>query len=329
MTARLPDGVLVVDKPPGPTSFDVVRRIKRAARLRRVGHGGTLDPLASGVLPICVGEGTKLAAFLLDADKEYDVTLRLGVETDTYDAAGTITAEADPSSVDEARVGAALAAFRGPISQTPPLYSALKRAGRPLYAYARAGEAVEIAPRAVTVHELSLTAWDGPEAVSLRLRCSKGTYVRSLVFDLGRVLGVGAHVTALRRTRSGPFALAASTPLDAVLAVLAGTSDAALAVLAPAEALPHLPRCSVDALGALTLEQGKRLPWDALLGAPAPTDLPRVRVVRPDGRLLAVAEPRADGTVRTLRVFGRDEPTEATKPAPPKAEKGTESAGNH
>jgi tRNA pseudouridine55 synthase len=310
MAARLPDGVLVVDKPTGPTSFDVVRRIKHAARLLRVGHGGTLDPLASGVLPICVGEGTKLAGFLLDADKEYEVTIRLGVETDTYDAAGTITTRHDASTVDEARVRAALPAFTGAIEQRPPIYSALKRDGRPLYAYARAGETVEIAPRAVTVHELALTAFDGPAAVSLRLRCSKGTYVRSLAFDLGRALGVGAHVTALRRTRSGPFAVADARTLDAVLATLAGASDAPLSVIAPADGLPHLPRCSVDEAAARTLEQGKRLPWDALVGAPPAADQARVRIVRPDGRLLAVAEPRPDGTVKTLRVFGVAEPRE-------------------
>src|SRR5450432_1762467 len=218
MTPRLADGVLVVDKPPGPTSFDVVRRIKRAGRLKRVGHGGTLDPLASGVLPICIGEGTKLAAFLLDADKEYDVTIRLGVETDTYDAQGAVTMTRDSSAIDEARVRAALPAFTGRIEQRPPAYSALKRDGRPLYDYARAGETVEIATRPVTVHELSLTRWAGPEAVELRVRCTKGTYVRSLAYDLGRALDVGAHVTALRRTRSGPFAIAAACPLDAVLA---------------------------------------------------------------------------------------------------------------
>jgi tRNA pseudouridine55 synthase len=307
MPARLPDGVLVVDKPPGPTSFDVVRRLKRAAHLDRVGHGGTLDPLASGVLPICVGEGTKLAAFLLDADKEYDVTLHLGVETDTYDAQGTITARHDAGAIDEVRVRAALGAFTGAIQQTPPIYSALKRDGRPLYAYARAGETVDIQPRAVTIHELALTAWGGPEAVALRLRCSKGTYVRSLAFDLGRALGVGAHVSALRRTRSGPFGLAESTSLEAVLAALTDGS-VALPVIAPADALPHLPRCSVDAEATRVLERGQRLPWEALRGAP-PLDAttpatPRVRVLRPDGRLLAVAEPRPDGTVHTLRVFG-------------------------
>jgi tRNA pseudouridine55 synthase len=304
MPARLPDGVLVVDKPSGPTSFDVVRRIKRAARLARVGHGGTLDPLASGVLPICVGEGTKLAAFLLDADKEYEVTIRFGVETDTYDAQGAVTAQHDPSAIDEARVRAALPAFTGDIEQAPPAYSALKRDGRPLYDYARAGEAVELRPRPVTIHELALTAFAGPEAVSLRLRCSKGTYVRSLAFDLGRALGVGAHVAVLRRTRSGPFGLAGARSLDDVLTALGGPAEATLPVIAPADALGHLPLGSVDETGTRLLEQGKRLAWAALQGAPGPSPGIRVRVVRPDGRLLAVAEPRADETVRTLRVFG-------------------------
>jgi tRNA pseudouridine55 synthase len=306
VSARLPDGVLVVDKPPGPTSFGVVRRIKRAAGVKRIGHGGTLDPLASGVLPICVGEGTKLANFLLDADKEYEVTICFGVETDTYDAQGAVTARVDASAVDEARVRAALPAFTGPLEQTPPLYSALKRDGRPLYAYARAGESVELRPRAVTVHELVLAGFRGPEAVSLRVRCSKGTYVRSLAHDLGRALGVGGHVAALRRTRSGPFALAEARPFDAVLEALA--AGAPLPVIAPADALPQLARCEVDWEGARVLEQGKRLPWTGLRGAPEPSAGARVRVVRPDGRLLAVAEPRADGTVRTLRVFGLANP---------------------
>jgi tRNA pseudouridine55 synthase len=306
--APLPDGVIVVDKPSGPTSFDVVRRVRHAAKVRRVGHGGTLDPLASGVLPICLGEGTKLAAFLLDADKEYDVSIRLGVETDTYDAAGTVTARADAAAVDEARLVGALPAFTGAIEQRPPIYSALKREGRPLYEYARAGEAPEIAPRAVTVHELSLVAWRGPEDVALRVRCGKGTYVRSLAFDLGRALGVGAHVTALRRTRSGPFSLAGALPLDDVLAALRDPDAAPPAFVGLEEALGHLPRGAVDEAGRRALEQGRRLPWAALRGDDgAPPPLGRTRVLRPDGRLLAVAEPRpADGepTIRTLRVFG-------------------------
>jgi tRNA pseudouridine55 synthase len=301
---RLADGVLVVDKPIGRTSFDVVRRIKRAGRLSRVGHGGTLDPLASGVLPVCVGEGTKLAAFLLDADKEYAVTVCLGVETDTYDADGTVTARHDADGVDEERVRAALGAFTGTIEQRPPIYSALKRDGRPLYDYARAGEEVEIAPRTVVIHELTLTRFGGPAAVDLHVRCSKGTYVRSLAFDLGRALGVGAHVTVLRRTRSGPFGIATARPLDEILAALAGPSEDLLPVISPADALSHLPRCAVDAAATRMLEQGKRVPWDALLAEAPQTAQGRVRVVRPDGRLLAVAEPREDGTIKTLRVFG-------------------------
>jgi len=294
----LGSGVIVVDKPSGPTSFDVVRRIRRAGRLKRVGHGGTLDPLATGVLPICVGEGTKLAQFLLDAEKEYEVTLTLGVETDTYDAQGAVTARQDATGVDEARVRAELPRFTGPLRQTPPVYSALKKDGRPLYDYARAGEDVEIAPRDVIIHDLVLTGWGGPSAVSLGVRCSKGTYVRSLVFDLGRALGVGAHVTALRRTRSGPFRLGAAQPLDQVLEAL--QAGGPIALVAPEDALDHLPRCTVDARTARMLEQGKRPSWEELGGQ----DLGRVALLRPDGGLLAVAEPRADGTVRTLRVFG-------------------------
>jgi tRNA pseudouridine55 synthase len=293
------DGVLVVDKPVGLTSFDVVRRVKRTAKVKRVGHGGTLDPMASGVLPICLGEATKLAQFLLDADKEYDFTLCLGVETDSYDATGVVTARHDATAIDEARVRAALPALTGRISQTPPAFSALKREGRPLYDYARAGEAVEIAPRDVTVHELALLDWQGPGAVSLRMRCSKGTYVRSLAFDLGRALGVGAHVTVLRRTRSGPFALVAALPLDRALEALSAPG-APLPLVALPDALGHLPRCTVDASLARALEQGKKPPWEALGGVPAG----RVAVLRPGGDLLAVAEPRADGAVGTLRVFG-------------------------
>src|SRR5204863_6842577 len=215
------DAVLVIDKPVGPTSFDVVRRVRRAAGMRRIGHGGTLDPAASGVLPICLGEATKLAQFLLDADKQYDFTVCFGVETDTDDAAGTVTGRRDAGALGEAAVRDALTAFRGPISQVPPLYSALKRAGRPLYDYARAGEAVEIAARPVVVHELELTSFADPGAVGFTMRCSKGTYVRALARDLGRALAVGAHVTALRRTRSGAFSLAEARPLDEVLAALA------------------------------------------------------------------------------------------------------------
>src|SRR5262249_25158735 len=153
----------------------------RAARAKKVGHAGTLDPLATGVLPVCLGEATRLAQFLLDADKENEVTMCLGVETDTFAPDGAVVGGRAPRGTAEAAGGAALPALPGPIDQTPPPYSALKRGGRPLYDYARAGEAVSAAARPVVVHELALTGWAGPGAVSLRVRCSKGTYVRSLV----------------------------------------------------------------------------------------------------------------------------------------------------
>jgi tRNA pseudouridine55 synthase len=302
------EGILVVDKPGGVTSFDVVRRIRHATRTRRVGHGGTLDPLASGVLPICLGEATKLAQFLLDADKAYEVTLCLGVETDTLDADGAVTARHDASGVGAAELEAALAPLTGAIRQVPPAYSALKRDGKPLYAYAREGHPIEAEARHVVVHELGLTSWGGPHAASLHVRCSKGTYVRSLVADLGRALGVGAHVTALRRTASGPFTLAGARPLADVLATLgegaAGAAGGGLPLVSLEAALAHLPRCFADEGAARDLAQGRRVPWQALRGtAPdAPAGL-RHCVLRPDGRLLAVAERRPDDSVATVRVF--------------------------
>ncbi|HVZ86236.1 MAG TPA: tRNA pseudouridine(55) synthase TruB [Polyangia bacterium] len=293
------NGVLVVDKPVGPTSFDVVARVRRAARVKRVGHGGTLDPLASGVLPVCVGEATKLAPFLLDAEKAYEFTVRFGVETDTDDAGGRVTATADASGLDAAAVEAALGTFRGPISQVPPAYAAIKREGRALYDYARAGETIEVAPRAVTIFALELVDFGGPEQVALRVHCSKGTYVRALARDLGRALGTGGSVTALRRTRSGPFTLDRARPLDQVLAALAaGAGD--LQIVSLADALVHLPAVTTDEALARRLRAGQRVAWSAL------TDTPpgRVRVLDPAGELIAVAEPRPDGLVGTLRVFG-------------------------
>lgn len=292
------DGVIVIDKPVGPTSFDVVARVRRAGKTRKVGHGGTLDPLASGVLPVCLGEGTKLAPFLLDAEKEYEFTVRFGVETDTDDAGGTVTRTADAAGLTGAAVEVALAAFRGPITQAPPAYAAIKRGGRALYDYARAGEIVEVAPRQVTIFELALVRFDGPEAAGFRVHCAKGTYVRALARDLGRALGVGAHVTALRRTRSGPFALAMAQPLDQALAALATGQAAALLPLAAAL---RYPRVAVDGTMGRRLRAGQRVAWAELAGGEAP----RVSVIDQTGELIAVAEPRPDGLVRTLRIFGQ------------------------
>jgi tRNA pseudouridine55 synthase len=296
------DAVLVVDKPSGITSFDVVRKVRRAARVRQVGHGGTLDPLASGVLPICLGEATKLAQFLLDADKAYEVTIRFGIETDTDDADGTVTARADASGVDEAAVLAALVGFRGRQRQVPPIYSALKREGRPLYAYARAGTPITAEAREVVVHAFELVRFVGPDEVVLAVHCSKGTYVRALARDLGRVLGVGAHVTVLRRTRSGPFTLAASLSLAEVVEHLAA-GGGGLPAVALSDALAHLEQRAVSDEVARDLRMGRKLPWQLVTGQPAHPSSPRVCLLDSDGALVAVAEPREDGTVKTVRVF--------------------------
>jgi tRNA pseudouridine55 synthase len=261
------------------------------------------------VLPVCLGEATKLAPFLLGADKEYDVTIRLGVETDTDDAEGAVTATCDASAlaaVTAAVVGDALGQFRGPIDQMPPAYAAIKRDGRPLYSYARAGEPVEVAARAVVIHALEMTYFGGPEAVRFHVHCSKGTYVRALARDLGRVLGVGGHVTALRRTRSGPFSLLQARPLPEILEALirsskgsAGSSGLLLVSL-PA-ALRDLPQHGVDEQTARDLRAGKRVAWETATGG---SSEPRVCLLDPAGDLIAVAEPRPDRLVKTLRVFG-------------------------
>lgn len=311
--------VLVVDKPVGPTSFTVVRQVRGALarawgtprRSLKVGHGGTLDPMASGVLPICVGEATKLAPFLLDADKEYETTVRFGVETDTLDAEGETVATAPLHGLDAAAVEAALGAFRGPISQVPPMFSALKRAGRPLYSYARAGESVERAPRAVTVHALTMLAFEPPDRARLRLRCSKGTYVRVLAADLGRALGPGAHLTALRRIASGPFHLDGALSLEEVLRRI--DTGQPLPFVSLGDALAHLPAVHAPEPTATALRRGQPVAWAELVGAP---ETGSVRVLEEDGGLVAVVEPGEAGSVRTLRAFNVRSPTVTNVPGP-------------
>jgi tRNA pseudouridine55 synthase len=292
-------GVIIIDKPAGPSSFDVVRQVRRVLNTRKVGHGGTLDPMATGVLPICLGEATKLAQFLLDADKEYEASVCFGAETDTYDATGTVTEQRGTAGLTRAAVEDALAQFRGAIRQVPPRFSALKLRGRPLYDYARAGEDVEPAPRTVVMHELVVVGWSDDRTAKLRVRCSKGTYIRSLAFDLGRAVGAGAHLTALRRTRSGPFGIDAALPPDAI---------ATAPLVALSDALAHLPVLRADEVATRQLQQGQRVVLTALQpadgGALPATIEGRFQVVRPDGSLLAVAELADDATLRTLRVFG-------------------------
>lgn len=199
------NGVLPVDKSEGPTSHDVVAVARKALDMRRIGHTGTLDPFATGLLVLCLGQATKLAQYLTGLDKSYEATARLGVATDTLDRTGEVIAETDAwETLDEARVREAFEGQRGERAQTPPAFSAKRVGGKKSYQLARAGEAVELAPVDVTIHGLEVVAINGPD-VRFRLRCSSGTYVRAVARDAGETLGVGAHLTALRRTAVGPF----------------------------------------------------------------------------------------------------------------------------
>lgn len=235
---RRVDGVLLLDKPAGMTSNDALQKARRLFSAAKAGHTGTLDPLATGLLPLCFGEATKFSADLLDADKTYEASLRLGQTTRTGDAEGEVLS-VRPVAVDAGAVAAVLPRFTGVIEQVPPMYSALKRDGRPLYELARQGITVERAPRRVTIHQLELLAFD-EGTLRLRVACSKGTYIRTLAEDIGEALGCGAHLTALRRTRVGDLDLADAVTLEQITA--APEQDEAGhpmrdALLAPVDAL--------------------------------------------------------------------------------------------
>ncbi len=211
------DGVLLVEKPAGPTSHDVVARIRSTFRIKKVGHGGTLDPRATGLLIILLGRGTKLSDSFLSSDKAYEGVLRLGIETDSYDADGDVVRESDWSGVTEEALRSEMKKLTGDQLQTPPMVSAVKVAGVPLYKHARKGREVKRDPRLIRVYEFSLSSFDPPRA-GFRVRCTKGTYVRSLCADVGTALGCGAHLEELVRTQCGEFVRADAHPLDEILA---------------------------------------------------------------------------------------------------------------
>ncbi|HEX8682985.1 MAG TPA: tRNA pseudouridine(55) synthase TruB [Ardenticatenaceae bacterium] len=271
------DGILVVDKPRGLTSHDVVAAVRRAARMKKVGHAGTLDPLATGVLVLALGKATRTLEYLTAHDKSYDATVRLGQSTDTYDAEGTIVATHPGPLPTQTEVEAALEPFRGEIEQVPPIFSAIKQGGEALYEKARRGEVVEVAPRPVAIYHLALTEWQPPD-LSVRVHCSKGTYIRSLAHDLGQALGVGGHLTALRRVASGSFALAQAHPLEAITSA---TPDEIEALLLPAGAgLDTLPALLVGEAEIAELRHGRALPAEQGEGI--------VRALDAEGQLVAI-----------------------------------------
>lgn len=302
------DGLLVIDKPEGPTSHDMVARVRRLLQTPRVGHTGTLDPMATGVLPIVVGRATRLARFLTSSDKQYRAVLRLGQATDTYDRLGEAVGPAVEVAVTQADIEARLDAFRGEIVQTPPSYSAKKIGGVSAHRLARRGEAVTPAPVTVTVRALTLAAWDGGSELTLDVRCSAGFYVRSLAHDLGQALGCGAHLVALRRTASGAFTEQDAHRLDPIQP----DADAARAAVIPiARLLPEFPTVQVSAEGAARVATGQRIrSFDLEPGSEIP-DFPDlkpgeewfVRVLGPDGGLLALAAPAAGGLLHPSLVL--------------------------
>ena len=295
MPANAPasDGLLVVDKPAGMTSHDVVARVRRLAGTRRVGHAGTLDPMATGVLVVGIGKATRLLGHLTLTEKAYTATMRFGASTNTDDAEGETTATVSATAVTDDVVRAAAGALTGRIEQVPPQVSAIKVNGERAYKKARAGEDVALAARPVTVHAFTVTDVRRPAGAEVvdadaDIVCSSGTYIRSLARDLGAALGVGGHLTALRRTRVGPYGLAAARTLDE----LAESLD--ILPLADAVAVAF-PRRDVTPDQARAVAHGGRL-------APAGLGPGPVGVFDPDGALLALVEER-DGAARPLAVF--------------------------
>jgi tRNA pseudouridine55 synthase len=286
------DGFLVIDKPSGLTSHDVVQRVRRWAKQRRVGHLGTLDPLATGVLPIALGEATKLSQLLTHGEKGYRGKIRLGIETATYDREGEVIEERSGPWPTSEQVAKALDAFQGEIDQVPPPYSAVKRGGQAAYLRARRGEEVELEPRRVTIRRLEVVAYE-PPFVSIEVDCSSGTYLRSIAHDLGRQLGTLGTLWELVRTRSGPFRLEAAIPLAALDEL--GTER-----VIPMAAATGLPTFPVDARTSRRVASGVQLGRHEVRGAP-PEGV--VQLVR-DGRLVALVEAHKGlPELRTLRVF--------------------------
>lgn len=290
-------GIVLLDKPQGLSSNQALQAVRRLLRAAKGGHAGALDPLATGLLPLCFGEATKLAGSLLGARKAYLAECRLGVSTDSGDREGRIVRERQVPELDAAAIEAALATLRGSIRQVPPMYSALKQGGERLYVKARRGESVERPARAVEVHRLDVLDRDG-DTLRLLVECGSGTYVRSLVADLGETLGCGAHLIALRRTWVEPFREPQMVTLAELERAAAQGDDALLAHLLPVSAgLADLPWVKLDEAQSLAISRGQQIQ----LAVPAPAG--RCAAFASDGALLAVLELDGEGRARSLRGF--------------------------
>jgi tRNA pseudouridine55 synthase len=292
------DGILLLDKPPGMSSNQALQRVRHLFRAEKAGHTGSLDPLATGLLPVCFGEATKLAGHLLGNAKAYETTARLGLTTDTDDADGQVLRERPVPRIDPDQVSAALRAFIGRIRQRPPIYSALKQGGEPLYAKARRGESIDVPEREVEVQAIELLELSDSE-LWLHITCGSGTYVRSIVRDLGEALGCGAHVTALRRLWVDPFNTPRMFGLDELGQILEERGEEGLeAVLLPIDAALVLwPQVRLDSAQSLALGRGQAVQLE-------PADARKeVNAVDSTGRSLGLAELGTDGLLRAKRLF--------------------------
>jgi tRNA pseudouridine55 synthase len=298
-------GILSVEKGQGVTSFQVVAYLRRLLRASKVGHGGTLDPDASGVLPILIGEATKLTPYLVDLDKEYLATVRLGIVTDTQDVSGTILATRPVPELGREEIAARLAPFVGEITQVPPMYSALHHEGKRLYELARAGVEVERAPRRITVHAITIESVELP-SFTLRVRCGKGTYVRTLAADIGETFACGAALARLIRTRVGPFTLEASVPWSELRDCRDG-STLWERLLPPDRSLEGVPAVRLEMSQLEAFGHGRSVPWRE-----SPEGL--VRVYGPDGRFHGLGLGRA-GVVKPERLLHADPPRPRVLPA--------------
>jgi tRNA pseudouridine55 synthase len=295
---RRVNGILLLDKPTGLTSNAALQQVKKLFRARKAGHTGSLDPLASGLLPICLGEATKVSAFLLDADKQYQVTCKLGERTTTADAEGEVVETRPVDGVSEKQLRKVMAHYLGDIEQIPPMYSAVKHQGQRLYKLARQGIEVEREPRPITIHEMNLLDFQLPLA-EISLRCSKGTYVRTLVEDIGEELGCGAHVTGLRRLGVGPYNETGLVTLSTLEQLRAKGGEAALdKLLLPMESgLAQWPGVRLSSDAAFYLRQGQ-----PVLVPHAPTT-GWVRLYVGEKQFLGVGEIQDDGRVAPRRLL--------------------------
>ncbi len=310
-------GIIVVDKPPEITSAKALNRVKRVLHVKKAGHTGTLDPFATGVLVCCLGQATRLAKFFLHGDKTYEAVMHLGIETDTQDLTGQVLSEQEVIGVTREKIEEVLAQFQGEQDQVPPIYSALKHEGVPLYKLARKGTPVQKDARKITIHSIELKDVDLP-MVTFTVSCSGGTYIRTLCYDIGRELGCGAHLHALRRTESGGFSIEETVTLDQ-LEDLAQTGGLDEHLFGMAQALPKMAEYCVSAQTAKKISHGSALTRLDLGEKPCKSqdlrDSPEhVKAVDPQGNLLAVLTPKMDGVGFTYDCVFPQSPSPGKRP---------------